>query len=180
MSAAPLFSFSKDLEELTEEKLEEFRRRGINLARRAGLSFFDAEDVTQDTLLICYTKYSQYEGRAKLKHWFYSILQNEIRDYLRSKNSKKKFSDILDSEKEENNDITPERTYCTQEKKTFLERAIVTQPPLTQIIYHLHTQDGLSFDEIGKYFCVSENSIKIRYHRLRESLKKIMTERKAA
>src|SRR3989344_702373 len=141
MSAAPIVSLSKNLEELTEEKIAEFRRRGLYAARSAGLSYADAEDLIQGTLLKCHVNYPQYEGRGNLKNWFYSILANELCDYKRRIDLKKRHAASGILEQDTIDPVTPEQKHYTEEKKTFVETIVTTQPPLTQIIYHLHTQD---------------------------------------
>jgi RNA polymerase sigma factor (sigma-70 family) len=117
----------------------------------------DAEDVAQEVFLEVFKSISKFKGDSKLATWIYKITTNKCLEFIRKKNSKKRFAfmqTIL------GNEIPFDKTnYFTEvkhpgillenkEKSAIIFKAINTLPENQRVIFTLAKIDGKSYREI--------------------------------
>jgi RNA polymerase sigma-70 factor (ECF subfamily) len=158
---------------------DEFRPRIHQyLSRLAGPQ--DADDITQEVFEKISRSLKDFRGESKLSTWLYRIATNTAMDRLRSEHSRRS-SGAVSIESSELHD----RNVWTGEDKSSIElRLIRTEmnscirdfimrlSPEYKAVLVLGELEGLKNKEIAEILQVSVETVKIRRHRARASLKK--------
>jgi RNA polymerase sigma factor (sigma-70 family) len=141
----------------------------------------DAEDVAQEVFLEVFKSISKFKGNSKLSTWIYKIATNKCLEFIRKKNTKKRFAfmqTIL------GNDIPLDKTsYFTEvnhpgillenkEKSAIIFRAINSLPENQRVIFTLAKIDGKSYQEIVEITDKSLSSVESILFRAKKSLQK--------
>lgn len=150
-----------------------------NFIRRFGFNNEDTEDILQNIFIKVWKYKDNFdEEKSSLKTWLFTIARNTIYDALRKKKNTKT---IISIDKQEhtldNRDIEDisqdiinilERTHT----KNLLLQAIDSLNTEEKTILLLHTEEGMTFNEISLIFDIPTNTIKSKYRR---SLMKLKT-----
>lgn len=140
----------------------------------------DAEDVAQEVFLEVFKSISKFKGKSKLSTWIYRIATNKCLEFIRKKNTKKRFAfmqTILGNE----NPID-KTSYFTEfnhpgillenkEKSATIFKAINTLPESQRVIFTLAKIDGKSYQEIVEITGKSLSSVESIMFRAKKSLK---------
>ncbi len=125
----------------------------------------DAEDIAQEVFLEVFNSISKFNEKSKLSTWIYRIAVNKSLEFIRKKNTKKRFGFMLNFF---DNDIEIDRSsYFTEfnhpgiqlehkEKTEVLFAAINKLPEAQRIVYTLSKIEGLSYQEVS---AVTQKSI---------------------
>ena len=139
----------------------------------------DAEDVAQEVFLEVFKSISKFKGDSKLSTWIYKITTNKCLEFIRKKNSKKRFAfmqTIL------GNEIPLDKTsYFTEvnhpgillenkEKSAIIFKAINTLPENQRVIFTLAKIDGKSYQEIIEITGKSLSSVESVMFRAKKGL----------
>jgi RNA polymerase sigma-70 factor (ECF subfamily) len=143
----------------------------------------DADDITQDVFEKISRGIVDFEGRSKLSTWIYRIATNTTLDRLRSasvSHSKK------ESAMEENADLEDRDSWSGQ-KKGQIDKELIRKemsecvreyvdklPPDQRTAIVLSEIEGFKNREIAEILEISLDNVKIRLHRARTSLKKLL------
>ena len=132
-----------------------------------------ALELTQEVFISVLRTISRYDPKkgAGFRTWLYKIAANKAVDYFRSRAARQTETLSID-------DIQPidETDFTTRlEESDFTERVctfVNTLPPDTQRIFRLHIFGGCTFAEIAAQTQMPEGSVKSRYYRLLNTLRK--------
>lgn len=139
----------------------------------------DAEDVAQEVFLEVFKSISKFKGDSKLSTWIYKIATNKCLEFIRKKNSKKRFAfmqTIL------GNEIPIDKTsYFTEinhpgvilenkEKSAIIFKAINTLPESQRVVFTLAKIDGKSYQEIVEITGKSLSSVESIMYRAKKNL----------
>lgn len=139
----------------------------------------DAEDVAQEVFLEVFKSISKFKGDSKLSTWIYKIATNKCLEFIRKKNTKKRFAfmqTIL------GNEIPLDKTsYFTEvnhpgvllenkEKSIIIFKAINTLPESQRVIFTLAKVDGKSYQEIVEITGKSLSSVESLFFRAKKGL----------
>jgi RNA polymerase sigma-70 factor (ECF subfamily) len=117
----------------------------------------DAEDIAQEVFLEVFKSISNFKGDSKLSTWIYRIATNKSLEFIRKKNTKKRFAFM---QAIMGNEIPIDKTsYFTEfdhpgillenkEKSATIFKAINTLPENQRVIFTLAKIDGKSYQEI--------------------------------
>ena len=145
----------------------------------------DAEDVAQEVFLEVFKSIAKFKGDAKLSTWIYRIATNKCLEFIRKKNTKKRFAfmqSIL------GNEIPIDKTsYFTEfnhpgillenkEKSKIIFKAINTLPESQKVVFTLAKIDGKSYQEIVEITGKSLSSIESIMFRAKKSLKEKLSD----
>ncbi len=145
----------------------------------------DVDDITQDVFEKVSRSLADFEGRSKLSTWIYRIATNTALDRLRSSSfsrSKK------ESEIEENADPEDRDAWSGQKKGQIVRELIRKEmsecvreyidklPPDQRTAIVLSELEGFKNREIADILQISLDNVKIRLHRARARLKKLLDE----
>jgi RNA polymerase sigma-70 factor (ECF subfamily) len=128
----------------------------FRLAYRMTGNEADAEEVVQETFLRAYRRLHQFEARAQVKSWLYSIAINCARDFLQKHRRRDRFSQPLDLESPAvaraavGGQPLPDRMAQGVEMQAHLNRALRHLTPKERAALMLRHFEGLSIAEIGR------------------------------
>ncbi|MGE0560797.1 MAG: RNA polymerase sigma factor [Flavobacteriales bacterium] len=134
-----------------------------------------AEEITQDVLIKCIERISQFKGTSKLKTWVYTIARNETFNYIRIK--RLETSGITESiaNKHQIDDIT---SSLDQEDLNFVIHSNFNKLPFDQKeILILFYMEEMSLKEIAEATTLSESNVRVKLHRARENFKTVLSKK---
>ena len=137
----------------------------------------DAEEVTQDVFVKVFQSMDKFKNQSSLKTWIYRIAINQSLDYIKYKNSAKRFFIFgrkSDSEKELNNSSNFEHPGIALEKKEDAKILFEVINELTEnqkTAFLLSKLDGLSNPEIAEIMNLTISSVESLIFRAKSVLK---------
>lgn len=143
----------------------------------------DAEDIAQDVFVEVFNSISKFKGDSKLSTWIYRISVNKSLEFIRKKNTKKRFGFMQSLL---GNDLPIDRSsYFTEfnhpgiqlenkEKNEILFAAINKLPEAQRIVYTLNKIDDLSYQEVSEITQKSISSIESLLFRAKKNLQELL------
>ncbi|WP_282044144.1 RNA polymerase sigma factor [Winogradskyella flava] len=143
----------------------------------------DAEDIAQDVFMEVFNSISKFKGESKLSTWIYRITTNKCLEFIRKKNTKKRFAFMQSIT---GNAIPFDKTnYFTEinhpgvllenkELSATLFKAINSLPERQAMVFTLHKVDGKTYQEIADIIDRSLSSVESVMFRAKKNLKKIL------
>ncbi len=136
----------------------------------------DADEITQEVLIVIYSKLSTFNYESNLYTWIYKITTTRCLNLIRKKSIKRFFSfdnfdDIGDSGNFEENLIEDMEN---KEKIKNIEKALQTLPVKQRQVFILRHYDGLSYDEIAEITGTKVGTLKANYfHALNKVIERV-------
>ena len=139
----------------------------------------DVEDIAQEVFLEVFKSISNFKGDSKLSTWIYRIATNKSLEFIRKKNTKKRFAFMQSIM---GNEIPMDKTsYFTEfdhpgillenkEKSATIFKAIHTLPESQRVIFTLAKIDGKSYQEIVEITGKSLSSVESILFRAKKGL----------
>ena len=143
----------------------------------------DAEDIAQDVFVEVFNSINKFKGNSKLSTWIYRITTNKCLEFIRKKNTKKRFA-FLQSIM--GNEIPMDKTkYFTEmnhpgvllenkEKSETLFKAINQLPDAQRVVFTLSKIDGLSNQEVCDITEKSLSSVESLMFRAKKNLQDVL------
>ncbi len=131
-----------------------------------------AKDIAQESFIAAYKGLGQFRFGSKFSTWIYSIALNKCRDHLKLEKdsvSTDEISDIMPA-----SGTSPERATAEEQSKDMLQRALNALPAEYRRVLILKHIEELDYREIADITGMSITALKVRAHRGREMLKKIL------
>ena len=133
-----------------------------------------ALDLTQEIFISCLRTISHYNPKKNVsfKTWLYKIASNKTVDYFRSRAYHETVKSLPLDEIEPVAETDFARSF---ENSEFTEKVcgfVGNLPPDTQKIFQLHIFGQYTFAEIAQMLTLPESSVKSKYYRLINLLKK--------
>lgn len=139
------------------------------VARRIVRSETDAEDVTQDALLLAYRYRDRFRGDSRYRTWLYRIASTTALGHLRRQRRSRE--QLEDAPRDlATPDPSPEQEAASREELVQLERAIAELPATYRDVLVLRAFSH-SEQAIAKRLGISVGNVKIRTHRARARLR---------
>lgn len=155
----------------------EYHRLVYNVALNYLQNCEDAEEITQDVFVKVYNSIDDFKENSSLKTWIYRITINQSLDFIKKKNSKKRFFsfgkksqneyEYLNSSNFEHPGILLEQ----QENAEILFGTINTLPDNQKTAFILSKIDGLSNPEVGAIMEMSISAVESLVFRAKNNLK---------
>jgi len=143
----------------------------------------DAEDIAQEVFVEVFKSIKKFKGNSTLSTWIYRITTNKCLEFIRKKNTKKRFAFLQSLF---GNEVPLDRTsYFTefkhpgillenQEDAEVLYSAIDRLPEDQRVAFTLHKIEGLSYKEISEITEKSIPSIESLLFRAKKNLQKLL------
>ncbi len=157
---------------------------------RMGLSLCgtpqDAEDLVQETFLLAFRHWKQFQGRSKPSTWLYRIAVRACRRRKRRRAGEPRrlesLTELLPSGAPQVPDIpspeeSPMDAQLRREARETVEGAIADLPRKFRIPLVLKDLAELSVSEVGDILGLKEATVKTRVHRARLKLRQRLAER---
>jgi RNA polymerase sigma-70 factor (ECF subfamily) len=126
----------------------------------------DSEDLTQETFLRALSRFESFTPGTRMRPWLLRIASNAYFD-LRRKRQRIQVQPLGDAAAAENR---PEQPLEAAEQNELLRAALEELSETTRMVFHLRTQEELSFRDIGLMAGVSEQAARWHMHQARSKL----------
>ena len=134
-----------------------------------------AKDVAQESFISAYVALRIFQRKARFSSWLCRIAMNKCKDYLRSK--KDTISVDALAELSATKESSPEEAASRKQVKDGIQTALNGLPEDYREVIILKHIEGLDYGEMEKILGICANTLKVRTHRGREMLKKILIEK---
>ena len=143
-----------------------------------------AEDCLQEAFINALNKIGDFEGRSSLKTWLHRIVVNQALIKLRQRRRTNEVQvDEWLPEFDENacriegpwpTILTPEELLERDDTRAFILSKIDQLPENYRLVLHLRDIEELSTSDVAELVGLSETNVKVRLHRARSALKKLI------
>ena len=141
-------------------------------ARQMLGNHLDADEVTQEVLIVIYKKLGSFNFNSSLYTWIYRIINTRSLNQIRRRKIKNFFSLDDDENKFEladTKDIVED--LVNREKLKLVDKALEKLPPKQRQIFIMRNYEELSYEEISKITGKTVGGLKANYfHALRKVL----------
>ncbi len=175
--------FIQALKEGKRHAYEELIDRFQDVVYNKCLSFVpnkeDAEDIAQEVFIEVFKSIKQFKGQAKLTTWIYRISTNKCLEFIRKKNTKKRFAflQVLSGTQHSLDKVNyftefnhPGVQLEQKEQSETLFKAIDQLPENQKVVFTLHKIDGLSYKEVSDITQKSISSVESLMFRAKKNL----------
>ena len=160
-----------------EKIYHEYKVLVFNVALNYMQNLEDAQEITQDVFVKVYHSLQNFNQKSSLKTWIYRITINQCLDYIKHKNSQKRFfifSKKSQNEQEYLNTPSFEHPGILMEKQEdaqILFEVINTLTENQKTAFLLSKLDGMSNSEIAEIMQLSISSVESLLFRAKNTLK---------
>ena len=145
------------------------------VARRIVRSANDADDVTQDAMILAYRYRASFRGESKYRTWLYRIAATTAIGFLRKR---KRSRELLANEPEQlgawlaDDAKTPEAQLADLDTERYVQEAIAALAPKYRevLLCRVDATEGETAERLG----ISVANVKIRAHRARKQLRETL------
>lgn len=143
----------------------------------------DAEDLAQDVFVEVFNSIDKFKGDSKLSTWIYRITTNKCLEFIRKKNTKKRFAFLesitgravpIDKTNYFTEITHPGIVLEQKETSETLFLAINRLPEAQRIVFTLHKIDSKSYQEISEITQKSISSVESLMFRAKKNLQGIL------
>jgi len=131
-----------------------------------------AKDLAQESFIAAYAGLDRFRFGSKFSSWLYSIILNKCRDHLRLVKDTVSTDDLAEVMPDKG--ISPEQAASAHQSSDVLQRALDALPPEYREVLILKHIEELDYQEIAAITGAGIPALKVRAHRGREMLKKIL------
>lgn len=165
--------------------VEMYQERAIHAANSFVGNFEDARDIAQDAFVKAYQNLARFEGQSRFYTWFYRILVNSCKDFLRKKKLRRTVSFWTRDEKGDERDgseaiVSPEatavETALSRELGAKIHAALERLPFQQRSAFTLRYLEGLSMEEIAETMGLSVGAVKAHLWQGGQKMKKQLKE----
>ncbi len=154
-----------------DELVKRHMTKAIRLAHAVCGNYEDARDLSQEAFVKAHRALARFEGRAEFSTWFYRILMNTAKDFMRSKNWKRLFAwkdqesqDRFFEGVEESSARSPVHIVAGAELDQKITASIRKLPHKQQWVFVLRFLDELSIGQIAQVTGQAEGTVKATLH----------------
>jgi RNA polymerase sigma-70 factor (ECF subfamily) len=136
----------------------------------------DAEEAAQDVFLKAFRSIGTFQQMSKFSTWLYRIAYNHSISVIRRKLKMIDLVDELPDNKESDGAMDGLERLTIEERKKHLQLAIEALPETDAVIITLFYYEEMSLEEIADVTGLSSGNIRIRLHRSRKKLYRLITD----
>lgn len=148
-----------------------YQERLLRTCNRHLFSFYDAEEAVHETLLRVFHHLPQFKGDSSFKTWLFRIAHNESVNILRKRKNHLSLDDPGDIAVEEiSRSENLDAVLASRQANRLL--AHLSQEDRTVVVFRLVAE--LEFQEIADILQQNLSTVKMRYQRALEKLRKLV------
>ncbi len=150
---------------------KKYQKRIYWHARQMLNDHLDADEVTQEVLIVMYKKLKTFNFKSSLFTWIYKIVTTRSLNQIRRKKVKRflSFEDAEEKDLSVNQDII--ENISNKQKLEKVEKILNKIPPKQRQVFVLRNYDELSYEEISEITGKSVGGLKANYF---HALKKVL------
>ena len=172
----PLDDKAREGDTAAFEELVRLTYRDVyNLAVRLTGNEADASDVVQDTYVRAFRGLRRFRGDASFSTWLYRIAANCASSFM-SRRSRQRCDALPEADEVIATDPDQDPTLQAEASslRQTIERALEQLPQRLRAVVVLKHLEDLSHREIAERLGISESATKVRLHRARTSLRRLL------
>ena len=156
----------------------------LAVARRLLRNDDDAQDAVQQAFLSAFRALASFNGQSRITTWLHRIVTNAALMKLRTRGRRPEDSieDLLPNYLEDGHHVEQFSEWALPADRRLLQRelrarvrdAIDRLPESYRTVLMLRDIEELSTEETARALCVNANTVKIRLHRARQALVKLL------
>jgi len=164
-------SFLNGNESSFNEIIKNYQKNIYWHARRMVGNHFDADEITQEVIIVIYKKLKNFRFQSTLKTWIYKITFSKTLNFLRKQKLKKifNFSEMPNQSFRNNEDII--ENFEQKEKIENIQNKLKGLPNKQREVFILRHFEELSYEEISQITGKSIGGLKANYF---HAIKKIL------
>lgn len=141
----------------------------------------EVKELAQQIFVKAYERIDSFNGKSKFSSWLYSLAMNHCRDYKKNvRRNHLRFSEIesdfLDKKMMDLNFATCSDLEALEWKRV-LDQAIFSLKGDHSEPFLLKYRDGMSYEVMSERLGVGISTLKVRVHRARKELKRLIEKR---
>ncbi len=133
-----------------------------------------AKDLAQESFIAAYAGLENFRYGSKFSSWLYSIVLNKCRDHLKLEKDTVPTDEI--AEVLPDRGTSPEQDAAASQSRDVLQRALDALPEEYREVLILKHIEELDYEEISAITGAGIAALKVRAHRGREMLRKVLEE----
>lgn len=161
--------------------IDKYKEKAFALAFNMIGNYEDAKDILQEAFVRAYVNIKSFRENSSFYTWFYKILVNLCRDFLRKKSAQRKVfveplktQDDEEAEAIEATDSSPDPSEAALDKEiqAMAEEAINLLSEKQRTVFILKHIQGMKIYEIAKVLNCNESTVKVHLFRAVRNLQK--------
>jgi RNA polymerase sigma-70 factor (ECF subfamily) len=157
-----------------EALMRRYNQRLFRVVRSLLRDDAEAEDAVQQAYLVAFERLSTFEARSSFGSWLTRIAVREAFARVRRSRMASDADTIYAAERNASAGAEPSELASGRELASALEAAVAVLPPSQRAVLVLRTIEGLDLRECAECLGVSEGVVKIRLHRARAALRRLL------
>jgi len=155
-----------------------YKERAVRMAYSVTGNLVDAQDIAQDALIRIYKNINTFKEECKFSTWFYRIVVNLCRDFLRKKGRNRiMLNPQEDIEKggfefPDKKNPSPQKALINKELGMKIDLAVAGLPQMQQIVFILKYKQQMKISEVSSVLGIAESTVKVHLFRAVGALKK--------
>ncbi len=154
------------------ELVDRYKDLAYNVAFRMVGDPDIAKDMAQESFIAAYNALSDFKFNSRFSSWLYRIVVNKCRDHFRGGKETVSVDEI--SEYAAGPHGSPEHAASCRQTGDAIQQALNGLPPEYREAIVLKHIEGLDYQEMADALGVSVSALKVRAHRGREMLRKLL------
>ena len=146
----------------------------------------EARSLVQETFLQAFRSVGAFRGHSKVSTWIYGIAMNVTRDHLRKKAQQRRVLSERHigwlqphftwrgAHAERYTAWDPEIMMEKRERRNLVREAIDELPERYRVVLTMRDLQELSTAEVAEVLSISEGSVRVRLHRARNALRRLL------
>jgi RNA polymerase sigma-70 factor (ECF subfamily) len=152
-----------------------YKNMAYNVAFRMLGNADTAEDMAQEAFIAAYNALGNFRFDSRFSSWLFRVVVNKCRDHFRTRRETVPVEEICDYVAGPN--PSPEKAASSHQTENAIQDALSRLPPEYREVIILKHIEGRDYQEIAETLGVSVAALKVRAHRGRDMLKKLLTSR---
>ena len=164
------------------ELVDRYQPQAITVAYGFVGNYEDARELSQNGFVKAYEHLVEFRGHSKFSTWFYRIVVNECKDFLKAKSRRPSTVSLSPAEPDEEGDSGgffeledpgsgPSQQLANRELGAQLTQAIGDLPMQQRTAFMLHHVQGMSLEEVAQIMGCRIGTIKAHIFRATEHLR---------
>jgi RNA polymerase sigma-70 factor (ECF subfamily) len=161
-----------------------YKHKAFSIAFTISRNVDDAKDLVQEAFVKAYISISSFKEGSSFYTWFYRILINVSKDYLKRKARQEYLFKPLELnsqsdegkrnllEKLSDSGLAPDKWIVNKEIKQVTEGAIALLPVKQRLVFNLRYYEGMKFEEIARILNCRTSTAKVNFFKALKNLKK--------
>jgi len=152
--------------------VDRYKDMAYNIAYRMVGDEDIAKDLAQESFIAAYGALEEFRRGSKFSSWLYRIVVNKCKDHLRAGRETVQVDEMSDVIPAGERD--PEQAASARQTGDVVQKALDLLPVEYRDVIVLKHLEELDYQEIAEILGVKVNALKVRAHRGREMLKRLL------